>query len=471
MKIIAIAAALAAAGLTAACTVGPDYRRPDIALPAAYHNAPADPDAKVDAAWWTSFHDPVLTRVVEAALAGNLDLAAAEARLRQERAMAKLAGANLLPAGQASAQAAGQRQSLQSPFGALAKNFPGYYRDQTLYDLGAGASWEIDLFGGDRRAAQAAYADYQAAKAAKDAVRLSIAADAADAYLQIRALQARLDIAGQQKGIADDLAALVERRHRDGLASEREALQARAAVEGVEARIPPLRAAIEAQAARLAVLTGRPPEALRELIDHPAGEPQAPRLAAADGPATLLRRRPDVVAAERRLAAADARIGAAISDYYPKVSLSALAGYESLSTRGLVSSAAYQPQWAAGLRWRLFDFGRIDAEVDAAKARRAEALAGYRQTVLRAAQDVETAFSALGESQAQADALSRQIQDLTAARGQARMAYENGAVSLIEVLDADRDLLDAADRLAQARADAGHAAVFAFRALGGGWSA
>lgn len=465
-------AALALTGaLAAACTVGPDYQRPALGLPTAFHNAPAAASKMSGSdAWWLAFHDPELTRVVEAALVGNQDLAAAEARLRQERAVARIAGANLLPTAQLTGQAAAQHQSLDSPVGEIASHFPGYKRDQALYDLGAGASWEIDLFGGDRRAAQAARADAKAAQASLAAVRLSVAADAADAYLQVRAIQARLDIAAQQETTARALAALVERRQGEGVASEREAHQARAALEGVEARVPPLKAALEAQAARLAILMGQVPGDDRALIDHPAAAPDAPRPTAADGPAGLLRRRPDVVAAERRLAAADARIGAAIGDYYPKVSLAGLLGAESLSTSNLFTSGAYQPQAIAGLRWRLFDFGRIDAEVDGAKARRAEALAAYRQTVLRAAGDVETAFSALIESEAETDALARQIDDLTRARGQAQMAYANGAVSLIEVLDADRGVLDASDRLAQARADADRAAVAAYRALGGGWS-
>jgi NodT family efflux transporter outer membrane factor (OMF) lipoprotein len=463
-------AVLALSGSLAACMVGPDYQRPAMGLPTSFHNAPATAAAEPTDAWWRAFNDPELTRVVEAALAGSQDLAAAEARLRQERALARLAGAQLLPSAEFDARAAGQHQSLDSPVGEIASHFPGYKRDQALYDIGAGASWEVDLFGGNRRAAQAAHADARAAEATRAAVRLSTAAEAADAYLQIRALQARLDIARRQANTARGLTDLVARRQGEGLASDREARQARATLEGVEARLPPLRAALEAQGARLDILMNQVPGADRDLIDHPAAAPDAPRPTAADGPAGLLRRRPDVVAAERRLAAADARIGAAIGDYYPKLSLSGLLGAESLHTSNLLTNGAYQPQAVAGLRWRLFDFGRIDAEVDAAKARRAEALAAYRQTVLRAAGDVETAFSALVESEAEADALARQIDDLTHARGQAQMAYENGAISLIEVLDADRGLLEASDRLAQAKADADRAAVAAYRALGGGWS-
>ena len=179
--------------------------------------------------------------------------------------------------------------------------------------------------------------------------------------------------------------------------------------------------------------------------------PASPTLTDAAAPADLLRRRPDVIAAEQRLIAANARIGAAISDYYPKVSLSALFGVDSLDSSRVFSSDAVQHQIAAGFRWRLFDFGRIDDEVAAAKGKDAEALAAYRASVLKAAEEVENAFSDLTQDQLRAAALDRQIAELTTARRQAQQAYEGGVISLIEVRAADRDILNASDQLAQAR--------------------
>jgi outer membrane protein TolC len=182
-----------------------------------------------------------------------------------------------------------------------------------------------------------------------------------------------------------------------------------------------------------------------------------------------LRRRPDILAAERRLAAANARIGAAISDYYPKISLSGLLGYDSLDGSRLFTGDARTGQIAAGLRWRLFDFGRVDAEVAAARGRQAEALAAWRGTALRAAGEVETSFSDLAQDRLQAEALGRRVAELRIARRQAERAYEGGVASLIEVRDADRDLLTASDQLVQTQVDADRAAVASFRALGGGW--
>jgi outer membrane protein TolC len=203
-----------------------------------------------------------------------------------------------------------------------------------------------------------------------------------------------------------------------------------------------------------------------------AGAPiPAPPAIAAGAPAELLRRRPDVRAAEQKLIAANARIGAAIADYYPKLSLSALFGVESIDASDVFTGGALQHQIGAGLRWRLFDFGRVDAEVAQARGRDAEALAAYRASVLRASEDVENALSDLAQQQIRAQALSRQIAELSVARAQAEQAYEGGVVSLIEVRDADRDLLTASDQLVQAKSDTARAAVAAFRALGGGWPA
>ena len=184
----------------------------------------------------------------------------------------------------------------------------------------------------------------------------------------------------------------------------------------------------------------------------------------------VLRRRPDVIAAERRLAAASARIGAALGEYYPKLSVAGLLGFQAVDVDHLFRSATFQPQGIAGLRWRVFDFGKIDAEVAAARGAEAEALAGFRQSILRAAEDVENAFMALVQSEARARELLNEVAALERARQTAEAAYRGGIISLTDVLDADRLLLTAQDELAKARADRARAAVSSFRALGGGWS-
>ncbi|MDR3508200.1 MAG: TolC family protein, partial [Caulobacteraceae bacterium] len=275
----------------------------------------------------------------------------------------------------------------------------------------------------------------------------------------------------RQEQVRQDLVGLLTRRVADEIAPERELNEAKAALEGVRATIPPLTSALKAQLNRLDVLMGAQPGTYRAELEAEGAIPAAPAIAGADGPASLLRRRPDLAAAEQRLIASNARIGEAVSDYYPKVSIGGLLGVESLDAGKLFTGDALQHQIGAGLRWRLFDFGRVDAEVAAAKGRNAEALAAYRGAVLRAAEEVEDAFSDLTQQQARAEALQRQVTHLTLARAQAEKAYEGGVISLVEVRDADRELLGAADQLAQARAGAAQAAVACFRALGGGWRA
>ncbi|HEY0230137.1 MAG TPA: TolC family protein [Dokdonella sp.] len=214
---------------------------------------------------------------------------------------------------------------------------------------------------------------------------------------------------------------------------------------------------------------GAQPGTYRDELLAEAPIPSPPLLASHDGPAELLRRRPDVLAAEQRLVAANARIGAAIADYYPKVSLNALFGVDSLASGRLSSGDAVQHAVGLGLHWRLFDFGRVDAEVAQAHGREAEALAAYRATVLRATEEVENAFCELAQDEVRAAALQRQIAELDTARALAQQSYDAGVINLIEVRDTDRDLLAASDQLAQTRADAARAAVASFRALGGGW--
>jgi NodT family efflux transporter outer membrane factor (OMF) lipoprotein len=458
---------LAATGL-ASCAVGPDYQRPQIALTPAFQSAPAIDTRSADADWWRGFKDPLLVTLVDKAVAGNTDLAQARARIDQSRAAARYAGAALLPTLDGTGDATTLSQSRETPVGKVT-DILGLPRGYTQYGVGAQASWEIDLFGGLRRGREAARADYLASEADAGAIAVAVAAETADAYLGLRALQARLAIAEDQERTQQDLVALVGQRFQQGLAAERELNRATAELESVRAQTAPLRAAIAAQLNRLDVLLGEQPGSNRALLAVVTDIPAAPIPSGSAAPADLLRRRPDVMAAERRLAASNARIGVAVAEHYPHLSLSGLIGVASLGTANLFTGGAVQASAGAGLRWRLFDFGRVDAEVAGAKGREAEALAAWRGSVLRAAEDVETALSRLAEAHAERESLTRRVAALTKARDQTRMAYEGGVAALIDVLDADRERLEASDRLATVRAEEARAAVAAYRALGGGW--
>ncbi|RDI99390.1 TolC family protein [Dyella solisilvae] len=460
----------------AGCTVGPNYVKPQLATNPTFHEvnptqaSTAPAPATLDA-WWTGFNDPELVRIMDRVIAQNLDLAASSARVEQARAAARHAQADRLPQGSLDGSITREHQSELSPLGKIASHSPSYDRDQTLAEVGAGASWELDLAGGLRREAEAADAEYQAAEASHAGVRVSLAAEAADAYFRVRGAQARIAIAEDQIRNEQGLLDLVKLRTEHGLGTARETAQAEALLLQAQATIPPLKIELETQLNRLDVLMGAAPGTYAAEVTPNTGAFVVPSIDTAEGPASLLRRRPDVIAAERELAASNARIGAAVSQYYPSFSLSALLGFSSLSTGKLFTGAAFQPAAALGLHWRLFDFGRVDAEVQGAKGANAEALAKYRGSMLRATEDVEDAIVNLTQAEAQHAVLNDEVAAHVKARDAAQDAYTGGAVSLIEVLDEDRQLLNARDSLARTHTDEARAAVAAFRSLGGGWDA
>jgi NodT family efflux transporter outer membrane factor (OMF) lipoprotein len=471
------AQALAVAALLSACASGPDYQIPS-ASDAPFHNAALlqQRDAGDSASamppldqWWEGFKDPQLTEVIRRALDQNLDLAASLARVEQARAAAEASGARKLPQAAFNSDAARARQSLQSPLGKIASRQPGYERTQTLYEVGAGASWELDLSGALQRGVEAAGAEQQAAEAQHMGVRISIAAEAADAYFRIRGAQARIGLARHQVDTSNELLRIVRLRLQDGMSTRGEMAQAESRLAQTRSLLPPLYTELERQLNRLDVLMGARPGTYSQQLGGLAGLTVVPVISVADGSAALLRRRPDVIAAERTLAASNARIGVAMAEYYPKLSLSALAGFQSLGAAGLFSADSVQAQAGFGLRWRLFDFGRVDAEIAHAKGVNAEALARYRQAMLHATEDVENAIASLVQLELQSKELNAEVDAQMRARTASEEAYKGGVVSLSEVLTEDRLLLAAQDQLAQVHADNARAAVSAFRALGGGW--
>jgi NodT family efflux transporter outer membrane factor (OMF) lipoprotein len=465
---------IAAAALSG-CAVGPDYVAPATHFTPFQHaiaapsQSAATPAPHLDT-WWTGFNDPELIFVVERALDQNLDLKASFARIQQARAAASGAGAQLLPTVDLDGTASAERQSLVSPLGSLARSLPGYNRNQREYTLGAAASWEIDLAGGLRRNAKAASDEAEAAEAENLGTRITVAADAADAYLQIRGLQAQLAVTQNQIDTDEHLLDLVQTRKLAGAADDREVAQADAVLRQAKTTVPPLRIALEAQLNRLDVLMGAQPGTYAQELSQPATIPLVPPIDDRDTPIDVLRRRPDIIAAERRLAASNERIGAALADYYPKISLSGALGFDSTSPDHFFSSRAFQSIGSGGLRWRLFDFGKVRAEVAQARGANAEALMQYQQSALKATEDVENAFVSLSQIEVRSRELEGEVASLSRARDLSQRAYSAGSITLTDVLDADRQLLVARSDLDGSRADAARAAVTVFRALGGGWN-
>jgi NodT family efflux transporter outer membrane factor (OMF) lipoprotein len=467
--------ALASTLAVSACAVGPDYVRPDVHAPGAFHAAaPGQAGSSLPMAslehWWDAFQDPTLSRLVALAVRQNLSLEQARARVQLSRAGLGEATAELLPSGSIAASAARAKQSTETPLGRVLASQPGFDRFGNAYEGDLVAGWELDLFGGLRRGREGAVADLEASQAGYAAATLEVQAQVADGYLVIRGLQQRLAVAQEQVGTQTRLTDTIRLQFNAGIASALQLHQAEGALSQVEATVPRLESALANAMNALDVMLGRQPGESQTELAAVEPIPRAPLLADAGGPADLLRRRPDLIAAERQLAASNARIGQAISEYYPKFSLSALIGTATTTAGNQFSGPASQAQGVLGLRWRLFDFGRVDAEIKAAKARDAEALATYRLTVLRASEDVEDALVALDKRQSETDILARGEDSLQQAEVASEKAYQGGAVSLIEVLDANSRLLATRDAKVQAQAGSARAAVAAFLALGGGWN-
>jgi NodT family efflux transporter outer membrane factor (OMF) lipoprotein len=420
--------------------------------------------------WWGSFGDPQLAHFVTLALEQNLDLAQASARVAQARAGLGAANAALLPSGNINAQGARAYQSVETPLGQVLNSRPNFDRYGNAYEANLGVGWELDVFGDVRRGREAALAEYQASEAGAAATRLAVAAQTADIYISMRGLQTRLDVARRQVQTQQELLSTINLLYGKGLAAELQVRQVEGALAQVRASVPVLETGLDTAMNALDVMLGTLPGTHRKELAKSGVIPVAPQIASTGSPGDLLRRRPDLIVAERRLAASNARIGMAIAEYYPKLSFSGLIGSAtSLSSGNLFTSGASQAAGVLGLRWRLFDFGRINAQIELAKGQEAEALAGYRLAVLRATEDVENAFSALVKREDQAGILGQGVDSLSRARGASFAAYQKGVVSLIEVLQADENLLRASDMRAQAQTESARAAVAAFKALGGGW--
>lgn len=463
--------------LLSGCAVGPNYQAPDIAVSPRFLGQDGVAQREIQSqadlqAWWSGFDDPLLTRFIILALEQNLDIAQAASRVAQVRASLHLADAALLPSGKVSSQGARAYQSVETPLGQVLDATPDFDRSGSYYETNVGASWEIDVFGGLRRSREGARAEYQASEAGAVATQLAVASQTADVYVTMRGLQARIAIAREQAETRRQLLSTVKLQYEKGIAAELQVRQAEGSLAQVEAQIPVLEAGLDAAMNALDVLFGAQPGTHRAELSTAGSIPIAPGLVETGTPAEMIRRRPDLIVAERRLAAANARIGMAISEYYPKFSLGALLGSATaISSGNLFTSDANQAQGVLGLRWRLFDFGRVDAQIAAARGREAEALAAYRLAVLHATEEVENSFSALVKRESQVRILNQGESSLARARENSLTAYKGGVVSLIEVLNADGDLLQIRDAKAQAQTEAARAAIASFRALGGGWDA
>jgi NodT family efflux transporter outer membrane factor (OMF) lipoprotein len=473
--ILARAGALLAGALLAGCAVGPDYQAPAAALPPGYAAPGAAPGAfepgTPGPAWWRALGDPDLDALVERATqGGNLDLAGAEARVEQARAQRAAVAAAELPQVDARAALARDHYSRNSELFANLP-FPNPQVQFTDERLGLDASWEIDLFGHTRRGVEAAQARWEAARADWRDLRLRIAGEVASTYLQMRQAERRLALARDDGAALHERLDLVERRRAAGAASELEVHRARADAAAADAAAAPWIAESSAARNALAVLVGAPPEGFETQLAprRPIPQPGAGQVAVGL-PSTLVRRRPDLRRADRELAAATAEIGVATADLYPRFDLVGNLGADTVRPGELTAQASRTWSIAPQLYLPLFGRGRLTATVAQREAARDQALAVYREAVLAALADVETAMLRFDRARARRDGLERAAAELEASAALAREQQAAGRAGRLDVLQAERDARMAQEQLADARTALAQQWVALCKALGGGWS-
>lgn len=461
---------LVLAVLLAGCTVGPNYQKPEVATPATFINAPAG--APVVDRWWEQFGDPTLTQLVNRALQQNLELEAANARIAQARASLAVTRAEGLP--QVNGNASVQRQRLSENGVQLNNLPPGVQPDLEfpVYRASIDASWEIDLWGRQRRRNEAANARADAAVEGRRDTAVRIAAEVARNYADLRAAQRRLAVAQETAASSRKTLELVQRRVRAGEEAQLEANRAASELREIEAGIPTLQGDIRAASYAIDVLVGQQPGFTDRVLAQSATTPthlEVP-LVGAGLPSSLLRRRPDIRQAERNLAAETADIGVAVADLYPRFSLTGTLGLESVKAGDFLESASRFWQIGPSLLGPIFDGGRRRAEVRRQRAQVDEAYANYQQTVLRALSDVETALIRLQKDQARAAELRSSRSDLGRNLELSRLRYRVGEADLLEVLDVERRVARLDDLIAQADARVLTDTITLQKALGGGWT-
>lgn len=514
--------------LLGGCTVGPNYHRPKTATPPAFaetNNASLSSNLPPAAAtttnqpdtlarWWTLFQDPELASLVDRALQNNRNLRLALSRVRQARAQRGVVAAGLLPEidatggfddargsknvdvplsafGAGGSSGASQKAKAttsphrlqagttgggglpsttapggpQSPFGL--GGLPGAETD--LYQVGLQTSWEIDIFGGTRRSIEAAWDELAASEEGRRAVLVGLLADVATNYIELRAVQNRLQIARDTLQAQRDTLAIIQARVTNGLSTELDYQQQLAELSLTRASIPPLQIAERETMHVLAFLLAADPASLESELSAPRALPAIPPPPSLGLPSDLLLRRPDVRQAERALAAATAEVGAATADLYPKFSLTALAGMDASRPAHLLDWSSRYFAFSPGVSWPILDWGRIRSNIKAQNEAQAQALISYENTVALAVKDVEDALVRCSREQDHRDALNDAARAGARALDLARARYEKGLVDFLTVLTAQRSLLAAQDSLAQSDAAIRSDLVKLYTALGGGW--
>lgn len=459
------------------CSVGPDHVAPDLTsrLGDAWVEAPSPGEAEESSAagsasesaldeWWLAFEDPALEALVQHALAGNLDLAAARERILQARARRGISNAERLP----NLDAEGRYTAFDSEPESRALDGPSGGAEGDIYSLGVVAGWEIDLWGRVGRLVEAADADIAAAIEDERAARIALAAEVAREVILIRSLDARLDVVSRTIELDAEALDIATARRQAGLTSELDQLRAERNLQRTRALVPDLTAERKAAEHRVATLLGQRPEL--NLVARVDGLPAAPAIPDLGIPADLLVRRPDVRRAERNLAAATARIGAAVAERYPRVTLSGSFALSGDELSDIVNGDAATGRIGPSITLPIFSGGRIAANIDLAESQARERLAQLELTVLDAVREVETALARRQRSTERIARLESAARSAADAERLATALYAAGRTDFINVLDAQVELLGIENDLVLARREALTQSVDLFAALGGGWT-
>jgi multidrug efflux system outer membrane protein len=445
--------------------VGPDYVPPEKQLSSQWHTpmegglAAGPIDQEALSQWWRHLNDPILSRLIEQAVAGNLDLKEARARVREARAKRGIEEAGLFPYVDASGKITRSKGSEETGAGT----------HRTLYTAGFDAGWEVDIFGGIRRSVEAADADLEASQASLQDVLVTLTAEVALNYVEMRAYQTRLAVAEANLKAQEETHQLTRWRFQAGLSDALSVEQARYNMENTRSQVPTLRSGLDESLNRIAVLLGKEPGELHKELRPSAPIPVTPVRVAVGIPADCMRRRPDIRQAERELAGQTARIGVATAELYPKFSLLGSIGLEALSLGGFASSDGFTYSIGPTFSWRLFDAGAIRQNIKVQTALQEQALARYESAILTALEEVENSLKAYAEEQNRRAALQQASAAAQEAVKLAQNKYEAGIIDFNEVLDAQRSLLSFEDQLAQSEGTVTANLIALYKALGGGW--
>ncbi|PMS30871.1 NodT family efflux transporter outer membrane factor (OMF) lipoprotein [Trinickia symbiotica] len=480
----------------AACTVGPNFEPPKSPTPEVFNRtqtaqAPSKAvKGQFGPEWWTLFNDPVLNGLEKQLADANLDVAAASARLLQSRAARRVAGAAEYPTldgaasynrergsengilsllGVTPTQSQPQSASGSAPLGVAAmpgsKGSPAY----NLYQAGFDASWEVDIWGRVRRSVEAATALSAASYEDRNAVLLSARAELARDYIELRDTQELLQIAHQNLDIANDALKLTQVRAHEGVTTDLDVSNASAQVENIESRIPTLESHSETTINAIGLLLGEEPGALRQTLAATQEVPALPGQVPIGFPSELVQRRPDIRKAEAELHAATASIGVAKADFYPRIMLNGSAGFQSLQLSNLASWASGQFVIGPSITFPIFEGGRLKGTLQLREAQQQEAAIAYKETVLRAWQEVDDALVTYDAEQRRRDRLAQAVTMNERALSVARERYKAGALDYLDVLNVQKQLLEAQSNLEQSRATAATNLITLCKALGGGW--